>query len=144
MSHILDWPPIVWALRIALLIVGIAGLYLFLLLMARATRMIVIRNRALDRIAEVREKLRLAVRALAADASKTGAESIAKREFYASLIEQFECAKRGTAFLPDVPPAGELTFVNGFLVWRGRPVWWSAEGARRARGPLPERAPSRT
>ena len=28
-----------------------------------------------------------------------------------------------------MPPNEELTFVNGFVVWQGHPVWWSGEAA---------------
>jgi hypothetical protein len=56
------------------------------------------------------------------------AEMIAKQDFYRALGRQAELARRGEAGLPIVPPTEELAFVDGFLVWKGRPVWWSGEG----------------
>ncbi|HLM68223.1 MAG TPA: hypothetical protein VK358_11880 [Longimicrobium sp.] len=53
------------------------------------------------------------------------AEFRARDDFYKALFEQAELAKRGEALLPVVPPVDELTYVDGFLVWKGRPVWWS-------------------
>jgi hypothetical protein len=44
---------------------------------------------------------------------------------YASLVEQQRRAIRDEAAPPEVPPAQELEFVDGWLVWKGRPVWWS-------------------
>lgn len=53
------------------------------------------------------------------------AETVAKQDFYRALGSQCELAKRGEAVPPIVPPAVELAFVDGFLVWKGRPVWWA-------------------
>jgi hypothetical protein len=53
------------------------------------------------------------------------AETIARQDFYRALGKQLELAQRGEAGVPMVPPTEELTFVDGFLVWKGRPVWWS-------------------
>lgn len=55
------------------------------------------------------------------------AEMVATQDFYRALGKQAELAKHGEASLPVVPPVEELTFVDGFLVWNGRPVWWSGE-----------------
>lgn len=46
---------------------------------------------------------------------------------YASLVEQQRRAIRDQAAPPEVPPAQELEFVDGWLVWKGRPVWWSGD-----------------
>jgi hypothetical protein len=56
------------------------------------------------------------------------AETIAVQDFYRALGEQVERAKRREVMLPVVPPVEELTFVDGFLLWKGRPVWYSGEG----------------
>lgn len=56
-------------------------------------------------------------------------ESRARFAFYDALFDQAERAKRGEALAPEVPPGDELTFVDGFLIWKGRPVWWSGESA---------------
>jgi hypothetical protein len=60
------------------------------------------------------------------------AEMVAKQDFYRALGKQIELAKRGEAVVPIVPPTEELSFVDGFLVWKGRPVWWSGEGGTAA------------
>lgn len=57
------------------------------------------------------------------------AELEAEQGFYRALAEQAERAKRGEAPLPEVPPHAELTFADGFLIWKGRPVWWSGKSA---------------
>jgi hypothetical protein len=49
----------------------------------------------------------------------------AVQAFYRSLEEQVERARQGKAAIPDVPPRSELEFIDGWLVWKGRPVWWS-------------------
>lgn len=59
---------------------------------------------------------------------------------YSSLVEQQRRAIRDEAAAPEVPPAQELEFVDGWLVWKGRPVWWSgyrpdAEAANRVEHP---------
>lgn len=88
------------------------------------------------------------------------AELEAEQGFYKALGEQAERAKRGEALLPVVPPVDELTYVDGFLVWKGRPVWWSGQGGSTAVAaglaepgliepsllarPLPEPKPRRT
>lgn len=55
-------------------------------------------------------------------------DSLARQGFYKALqAEAEEAYRRGTAF-PIVPPNDELTFVDGFLMWKGRPVWYSGEG----------------
>lgn len=55
------------------------------------------------------------------------AETIAIQDFYRALSEQIERAKRREALLPVVPPVGELAYVDGFVLWKGRPVWYSDE-----------------
>jgi hypothetical protein len=59
-------------------------------------------------------------------------ESRVRHAFYDALYDQAEQAKRGEALVPVVPPGDELTFVDGFLVWKGRPVWWSGESSNPA------------
>ena len=59
--------------------------------------------------------------------SRRLAEFRARDDFYRALFDQAERARRGEALLPVVPPADALTYVDGFLVWKGRPVWWSGE-----------------
>ena len=54
-------------------------------------------------------------------------EMCAKQDFYRALYQQAERAKRGEAPLPAVPVHSELEFTDGFLMWNGRPVWWSGE-----------------
>jgi hypothetical protein len=49
----------------------------------------------------------------------------AEQSFYDSLLEQARRAKDGETSAPEVPDDSELRFVDGWLVWRGRPVWWS-------------------
>jgi hypothetical protein len=49
----------------------------------------------------------------------------AEAALYASLVEQQRRAIRDEAAPPEVPPAQELAFVDGWLVWKGRKVWWS-------------------
>jgi hypothetical protein len=56
------------------------------------------------------------------------AETIAKQDFYRALGEQIERAERREVMFPVVPPVEELRFVDGFLLWQGRPVWYSGEG----------------
>lgn len=60
------------------------------------------------------------------------AETVAKQDFYRALGRQIERAGRGEVGLPQVPPVDELAFVDGFLVWNGRPVWWSGESSSAA------------
>jgi hypothetical protein len=66
---------------------------------------------------------------------------------YTSLVEQQRRAIRDEAAPPEVPPAQELEFVDGWLVWKGRPVWWSGyrSGSRAGNGAAdhpPTRAPA--
>jgi hypothetical protein len=61
------------------------------------------------------------------DWERERAESRAIHGFYRALGEQARRAGRGEALLPMIPPLEELVFVDGFLVWNGRPVWWSGE-----------------
>lgn len=64
--------------------------------------------------------------------SRRVAEFRARDDFLRALFELAERAKRGEALLPVVPPSDELTYVDGFLVWNGRPVWWSGESGSAA------------
>jgi hypothetical protein len=60
------------------------------------------------------------------------ADSHARQGFYKALRDEAERAFRRGAALPVVPPNDELAFVDGFLIWNGRPVWWSGEGTTSA------------
>lgn len=56
------------------------------------------------------------------------ADSLARQGFFKALqAESEEAYRQGTPF-PVVPPNDELAFVDGFLLWKGRPVWYSGEG----------------
>jgi hypothetical protein len=48
-------------------------------------------------------------------------------DFYASLASQAQRAMRGAAPIPDVPAHSEMDFIDGWLMWKGKPVWWSGE-----------------
>lgn len=48
-------------------------------------------------------------------------------DFYASLASQAQRAMRGAAPIPDVPVRSELELVDGWLMWKGQPVWWSGQ-----------------
>jgi hypothetical protein len=63
------------------------------------------------------------------DWARMGVEFRAVSGFYRSLGEQARRAARGEALPPVVPPNDELAFVGEFLVWKGRPVWWTGEPA---------------
>lgn len=52
----------------------------------------------------------------------------ARSGFYKAIVEEARDAFRRGQELPVMPPNDELTFVDGFLVWKGRPVWYSGEG----------------
>jgi|GEM_PF-4803144 len=54
----------------------------------------------------------------------------AETDFYNSLFDQAERAKRGEAPVPEVPARCKLEFVDGWLVWKGQPVWWSGYRAQ--------------
>lgn len=81
------------------------------------------------------ETARLLARAGAALPPRYEARIDAEQGFYSSLGEQARRAMRGQAPVPDVPLRTELEFVDGWLVWKGRPVWWSGQrqedGARK-------------
>lgn len=49
----------------------------------------------------------------------------ARSAYYDFLFEQAKRVRRGEALPFQVPPGDELEFVDGWLVWNGRPVWWS-------------------
>lgn len=53
----------------------------------------------------------------------------AECRFYESLDEQARRAMSGEGPVPEVPERSELEFVDGWLVWKGRPVWWSGQRA---------------
>jgi hypothetical protein len=55
------------------------------------------------------------------------ARLLAEVGFYGSLLEEYRRALRGQAPFPLVPEAKELEFVDGWLVWKGEPVWWSGQ-----------------
>lgn len=63
------------------------------------------------------------------------ARLVAEIGFYGSLLEEHRRALRGQAPYPRVPEASELDFVNGWLVWKGQPVWWSGHRAGDASPP---------
>jgi hypothetical protein len=50
-------------------------------------------------------------------------------DYYASLARQAQRAMHGESPVPEVPKQWELEFVDGWLVWKGRPVWWSGQRA---------------
>ena len=52
----------------------------------------------------------------------------ARSGFYKALVAEGRAAFLRGAELPVMPPNDELTFVDGFLIWNGRPVWYSGEG----------------
>lgn len=53
---------------------------------------------------------------------------LAKFAFLESLLEQQRRALRGEVAAPEVPSLGdELELVDGWLLWKGQPVWWSAQ-----------------
>lgn len=53
------------------------------------------------------------------------ARVLAEIGFLTSLVEQHRRAIHGRDRTPDVPDSSELEFVDGWLMWKGRPVWWS-------------------
>jgi hypothetical protein len=53
------------------------------------------------------------------------ARLMARIGFYRSLVEQQRLAIHGKAATPELPDDAELEFVDGWLLWRGEPVWWS-------------------
>ena len=53
---------------------------------------------------------------------------LAKVAYLESLLEQQRRALRGEVAPPAVPAVGEkLELVDGWLMWKGRPVWWSGQ-----------------
>jgi hypothetical protein len=52
---------------------------------------------------------------------------LAKIAFLESLLEQERRALRGEVAAPEVPDSSELELVDGWLMWKGRPVWWSGQ-----------------
>lgn len=79
----------------------------------------------------------------AAERASRGSRSPAARArlqaevaLYGSLVEQQRRAIRDEAAPPEVPPARELEFVDGWLVWKGQRVWWSGyrSGSQAANG----------
>jgi hypothetical protein len=53
------------------------------------------------------------------------ARLLAEIGFYGSLLDEHRRALHGKAPFPTVPEARELEFVDGWLLWKGEPVWWS-------------------
>jgi hypothetical protein len=51
--------------------------------------------------------------------------------YFSSLLEQQRRAIHGKDLTPVLPDSSELEFVDGWLLWKGRPVWWSGDGAGR-------------
>lgn len=70
------------------------------------------------------------------EAQKTSADFWAVQGYYASLADQAERAIRGEVPAPVVPPLAELQVVDGWVVWRGRPVWSPHEKALTSAQPL--------
>lgn len=62
------------------------------------------------------------------------ADSRARQGFFKALQAESEAAFRRGHELPVIPLNEELTFIDGFLVWKGRPVWYSGEGCGRVAG----------
>lgn len=55
---------------------------------------------------------------------------LAKFAFMQSLLEQQRRALRGEAAPPEMPaPTDQMELVDGWLMWKGRPVWWSGQRA---------------
>jgi hypothetical protein len=55
---------------------------------------------------------------------------LAKFAYLESLLEQQRRAIRGEVAAPDIPALDdELELVDGWLLWNGRPVWWSGQRA---------------
>jgi hypothetical protein len=153
MQQILDWAPIVWSLRIAITIVLITVFALLLLLLvvraARSARAHTSDDEgtAITAAAATARQARLDALTGQADVLEAGIQHViaaqssgkdwpaieaslrARREFYESLYAQAEGAERGEVMPPTVPPNDELTDVDGFLIWKGRPVWWSGQSS---------------
>lgn len=70
--------------------------------------------------------------------SESKAFRLAKVAFLESLVEQQRRALRDDVAAPEVPPGRELELVDGWLMWKGKPVWWSGE---RAAGTVPVLGP---
>lgn len=49
----------------------------------------------------------------------------ARSAYFDFLFREAQRVKRGEALPFKVPRGDELEFVDGWLVWNGRPVWWS-------------------
>lgn len=56
------------------------------------------------------------------------ARNEAEHGFYTSILAQLRDGVDHGAPLPDVPDVDELEFVDGWLIWKGEPVWWAGEG----------------
>jgi hypothetical protein len=55
---------------------------------------------------------------------------LAKFAFLENLLEQQRRALRGEVAAPEVPSLDdELKLVDGWLLWKGQPVWWSSQRA---------------
>jgi hypothetical protein len=51
----------------------------------------------------------------------------AERAYYRHLYDQAVRALHQRGAVPAVPQPSELDFVDGHLIWRGRPVWPSGD-----------------
>lgn len=62
--------------------------------------------------------------------AETRAFRLAKVAYLESLVEQQRRAIRGEIAAPEIPARGDkMELVDGWLMWKGRPVWWSGERA---------------
>jgi hypothetical protein len=50
-------------------------------------------------------------------------ELVAIHAYYTALANQSLHAIGGDASVPEIPPPAELDLVDGWIVWKGRPVW---------------------
>jgi hypothetical protein len=56
------------------------------------------------------------------------ARNEAEHGFYASILAQAHEGIDHGAPVPEVPDVDELEFVDGWLMWKGEPVWWAGDG----------------
>ncbi|HEU4884409.1 MAG TPA: hypothetical protein VFT45_19285 [Longimicrobium sp.] len=56
------------------------------------------------------------------------ARNEAEHGFYASILAQVRAGIDHGVPAPEVPDVDELEFVDGWLMWKGEPVWWAGEG----------------
>jgi hypothetical protein len=62
------------------------------------------------------------------DSAEHKARNEAEHGFYASILAHMREGIDHGAPAPDVPDVEELQFVDGWLIWKGEPVWWAGEG----------------